>query len=139
MTLADENEEPDWMVGVVRWLRYEMNGGLSAGVELLARRSSALGVHIRSQDSMQRAPLRGIELCSTDASERSFLTQGSLDANAASIEIVHGHEPYALNARAMSETLVAGVDVLVNAGDYTVLRELRSDLVAAETQEGVEA
>jgi len=29
--------------------------------------------------------------------------------------------------------------VLVNAGDYTVLRELRSDLVAAETQEGVEA
>ena len=139
MTLADENDEPDWMVGVVRWLRYEMNGGLSAGVELLARRSSALGVHIQSQDTIQRAPLRGIELCTSDSSERSFLTQGTVDANAASIEIVHGHEPYALNARAMSETLVAGVDVLVNAGDYTVLRELRSDSVTAEKQEGVEA
>jgi len=87
---------------------------------------------------MQRAPLRGIELWAFDASERSFLTQGSLDGNAASIEIVHGHEPYALNARATSETLIAGVDVLINAGDYTVLRELRSDSVA-ETQEGVEA
>jgi cyclic-di-GMP-binding protein len=139
MTLAGENEEPDWMVGVVRWLRYEINGGLSAGVELLARRSTALGVHIQSQDSMLRAPLRGIELCSSDSGERSFLTQSSqMDANAASIEIVHGHEPYALNARAMSETLIAGVDVLVNAGDYTVLRELRSDSVA-ETQQGVEA
>jgi cyclic-di-GMP-binding protein len=131
MTLADENEEPDWMVGVVRWLRYEMNGGLSAGVELLARRSSALGVHIQSQDDMQqRAPLRGIELCSSDIDERSFLTQGSFDANAASIEIVHSLMPYALNIRAMSETLIAGVDVLINAGDYTVLRELRSDSVA---------
>lgn len=138
MTLADENEEPDWMVGVVRWLRYEMNGGLSAGVELLARRSSALGVHIQSQDVMQRAPLRGIELWAPDASDRSFLTQGSLDGNAASIEIVHAHEPYALNSRAMSETLIAAVDVLINAGGYTVLRELRSDFVA-ETQEGVEA
>ena len=138
MTLADENEEPDWMVGVVRWLRYEMNGGLSAGVELLARRSSALGVHIQSQDVIQRAPLRGIELWAPDASDRSFLTQGSLDGNAASIEIVHGHEPYALNSRAMSETLISAVDVLINAGDYTVLRELRSDSVA-ETQEGDEA
>ncbi|MGH8107053.1 MAG: hypothetical protein ACREO2_12085, partial [Arenimonas sp.] len=62
----------------------------------------------------------------------------SLDGNAASIEIVYGHEQYALNARAMSETLVAGVDMLVNAGDYTVLRELRLDSVA-ETQEGVGA
>lgn len=138
LTLSDENEEPDWMVGVVRWLRYEMNGGLSAGVELLARRTSALGVHIQSNNDMHRAPLRGIELCSSDGNERSFLTQGSLDGNAASIEIVYGHEQYALNARAMSETLVAGVDVLVNAGDYTVLRELRSDLVT-ERQEGVEA
>ncbi|MEO6172989.1 MAG: hypothetical protein ABIP02_07720 [Arenimonas sp.] len=138
MTLSDENEEPDWMVGVVRWLRYEINGGLSAGVELLARRTSALGVHIQTHDSMDRAPLRGIELCSSDGNERSFLTQGSLDGNAASIEIVHGHEQYALHARAMSETLVAGVDVLVNAGDYTVLRELRSDSVA-EMPEGLEA
>ncbi|MGH8500044.1 MAG: hypothetical protein ACRERV_14740, partial [Methylococcales bacterium] len=88
---------------------------------------------------IQRAPLRGIELFASDASERSFLTQGNVDSNAASIEIVHGHEPYALNARAMSETLVAGVDVLVNAGDYTVLRELRPDSVTIETQEGVEA
>ena len=138
LTLADENEECDWMVGVVRWLRYEMNGGLSAGVELLARRSSALGVHIQSQELMQRAPLRGIELWAHDASDRSFLTQGSLDGNAASIEIVHAHEPYALNSRVMSETLIAAVDVLINAGDYTVLRELRSDFVA-ETQKGVEA
>ncbi len=137
MTLSDENEEPDWMVGVVRWLRYEMNGGLSAGVELLARRTSALGVHIQSQNDMQRAPLRGIELCSSDGNERSFLTQGSLDGHAASIEIVYGHEQYALDARAMSETLIAGVDVLVNAGDYTVLRELRLDSVA-QTHEGSE-
>lgn len=138
MTLSEENEEPDWMVGVVRWLRYEMNGGLSAGVELLARRTSALGVHIQSEGDLHRSPLRGIELCSSDGNERCFLTQGSLDGNAASIEIVHGHEQYALDTRKMSETLVAGVDVLVNAGDYTVLRELRLDSVA-QTQEGVEA
>lgn len=138
MTLSDENEEPDWMVGVVRWLRYEMNGGLSAGVELLARRTSALGVHIKSGNDLQRAPLRGIELRSSDGNERSFLTQGSLDGNAASIEIVYSHEQYALEARALSETLVAGVDVLVNAGDYTVLRELRRDSVA-QTPEGAEA
>ncbi len=134
LTLAGENEEHDWMVGVVRWLRYEINGGLSAGVELLARRSSALGVHVHSQDSTQRAPLRGIELRNADVNDRSFLTQGSLGMNAASIELVHGHEPYSLNTRVMSETLVAGVDMLVNAGDYTVLRPLRNDAVT-ELQE----
>lgn len=136
MTLADQNEEPDWMVGVVRWLRYEMNGGLSAGVELLARRSSALGVHIQLHDSVQRSPLRGIELYSSehdDPDNRSFLTQGGLDGNAASIEIVHCEEPYALNVRDSIETLIAGVDVLVNAGDYTVIRPLRSDPVEAVT------
>ena len=42
LNFGDEGEEQAWMVGVMRWLRYEDDGSLSAGVELLSRRSSAV-------------------------------------------------------------------------------------------------
>jgi len=37
--------------------------------------------------------------------------------------------------RALNEELLAGVDVMMNAGDYSVLRALRGDLVSASEAE----
>ena len=36
LSIAHEEDDPLWMVGVVRWIRYSVDGSVDAGVELLA-------------------------------------------------------------------------------------------------------
>jgi hypothetical protein len=135
ITLATEDEEPDWMIGVLRWLRYEPDGGLSAGVELLSRQASAIGLRVFDRGGAARAPTRALEIESVDLEgERCFLAPGVADTEATRIEVIRDEFEYRDIEVPATEELVAGLDVLVNAGEYAVLRPLRRDLVAGEQE-----
>jgi cyclic-di-GMP-binding protein len=132
MTLSVENEESEWMLGVVRWLRYEISGGLSAGVELLTRCASAVAVKTISHDRSSTLPQRGVAMIGLDDQEdRSFLTAAMWDSNALNVELIHEAQAYALKQQALSETWVAVQDIMINAGDYAVFRPLRADSITA--------
>jgi hypothetical protein len=126
LTLSDGDEVPEWMLGVIRWLRYENDGGLSAGVELLARRATAVG--LRLDDGSE--PLRALQMDAMGTeSEMQFLAPNSLDCAATRIEVVRDDTSCNHHGHRGVEEMLAGVDVLLNAGDYALLRPLRGDLV----------
>ena len=139
LTLAADDEEPEWMLGVIRWLRYEDNGGLSAGVELIARRTSAVGLRVHGKEGVVEEPIRALEMEALDGSrELNFLAPNALDCGATRIEVVRDEAEASLVGAPGSEEILAGVDVLLNAGDYALLRPLRPDLVLA-ADAGVES
>lgn len=57
---ADHEDPSDWMLGILRWLRYEPDGQVLAGVELLSRAAAA--VALMGTGSANRAPMRALEL-----------------------------------------------------------------------------
>lgn len=59
-TRADE-DTPDWMVGVIRWLRIDEHGHAEAGIQLLARRALPAGV-LALDEGDARVPVRGLLL-----------------------------------------------------------------------------
>jgi hypothetical protein len=137
LTFADADEYPEWMLGVVRWLRYEPDGGLSAGVELISRRTAAVGLRVHDGDGGTGEPIRALEMHSLDDdAELNFLAPNSLDCGATRIEVVRDQASGAGDEPGVEEIL-AGVDVLLNAGDYALLRPLRNDLVA-DAESGAE-
>jgi hypothetical protein len=119
------------MVGVLRWLRYEPDGALSAGVELVSRQASAIGLRIHDRSGTARAATRALEIESVDLEgDRCFLAPGVADTEATRIEVIRDEFEFRNAELPATEELVAGLDVLVNAGEYAVLRPLRSDFIA---------
>ncbi len=138
VTLAETEDDGEWMVGVVRWLRYETNGGLSAGVELLSRRAFPVGLCLVEVDGAAKAPVRGVEINDMGGEGHGyFLAATALESEAARIEIVRDTAVAEFEGMLSSENMLAGLDALINAGDYAVLRPLRQDLVI-ETPDGVD-
>lgn len=131
LTLADADEDPEWMIGVIRWLRYEDDGGLSAGVELISRRTVAVGLRVHGKDGFTQEPIRALEMeALEDSDEINFLAPNSLDSGATRIEVVRDQGGAGMTGVPAIEEMLAGVDVMLNAGDYALLRPLRRDLVA---------
>jgi hypothetical protein len=58
--VGDQEDPSDWMLGILRWLRYEADGQVMAGVELLSRAATA--VALMGTGAASRAPLRALEL-----------------------------------------------------------------------------
>jgi hypothetical protein len=58
--VGDQEDPSDWMLGILRWLRYEADGQVMAGVELLSRAAAA--VALMGTGAANRAPLRALEL-----------------------------------------------------------------------------
>ncbi|MEO5561496.1 MAG: hypothetical protein ABIO49_16145 [Dokdonella sp.] len=63
LSLAETNVDakPDWMAGVIRWIRIDDQGRVDAGVELLARRVLPVGARALN-GAQQRAAVRGLLL-----------------------------------------------------------------------------
>jgi hypothetical protein len=128
LSLAEPEERGDWMLGVVRWLRYEDDGGLSAGIELVSRRTAPIGLRVHGKDGFAREPVRAVEIESLDdADEIQFLAPNSMDTGAATIEVVRDLAEPGLRDSPPVEEFLAGINLLLNAGDYALLRPLRAD------------
>ena len=123
LNFGDEGEEQEWMVGVMRWLRYEDDGSLSAGVELLSRRSSAVALRVVSADGGSRQISRAVEIFPIDGTRgRCFVSNASIESGSR-IEVIHdlaGHFP---EITPRGPDLLPEVEVLLNAGDYVLLGE----------------
>ncbi len=131
LTLSDADEYPEWMLGLIRWLRYEADGSLSAGIELISRRASAVGLRLYDDQGFAAEPIRAVEIESLEgAGELHFLAPAGMDCGAKRIEVVRDEAVAKASSAAGIEEILAGVDVMLNAGDYALLRPLRADLIA---------
>lgn len=120
LSLPDEpDDERDWMIGIVRWLRHEDDGGVSAGVELLARRAWPVALCGRSGRGDIRPPLRALALLPLDggAGER-FLSQASGDFDSDEVEILRASRPDdPVDSPGVPR---ARLELIHNGGDYVL-------------------
>lgn len=123
LNFGDEGDEQEWMVGVMRWLRYEDDGSLTAGVELVSRRASAVALRVVSADGGSRQVNRAVEVFPIDGTRgRCFVSNASIESGS-HIEVIHdvaGHFP---EIASRGPDVLPDVEVLINAGDYVLLGE----------------
>ena len=133
LNFGDEGEEQEWMVGVMRWLRYEHDGSLSAGVELLSRRASAVGLRVVGADGASRQLSRAVEIFPIDGTVgRCFVANANANIESgSSIEVIHDIASHFAEITPRGPDLLPAVDVLLNAGDYVLLGE-RQDVAQGE-------
>jgi cyclic-di-GMP-binding protein len=135
LTIAHEEDDPLWMVGVVRWMRYHGDGSVDAGIELLSRRAHAVGLRTLDLLGTPKAAQRGIAidwLRGDHAEARYFLASSLIDSNAGKVEIagLQAAEDD-LDGRSGSETVLFGqLSAVEQAGDYVLLRAVRLDAQA---------
>jgi hypothetical protein len=60
--LAEEGEEQDWMVGLIRWMRIDPHGKVDAGIELLARQARAAVLRVIDGAGHPKPPVRAVHL-----------------------------------------------------------------------------
>lgn len=123
LSFGEDAEEQDWMVGVMRWLRYEDNGGLSAGVELLARRASPVALRVVSADGGSRQVSRAVEIFPLDgAAGRCFVSNAAIESGSR-VEVIHDADGQLPEMGARGPDLLPDVEVVLNAGDYVIVGE----------------
>lgn len=123
LSFGEDGGEQDWMVGVMRWLRYEDDGGLSAGVELLSRRGSAVALRVVSADGGSRQVSRAVEIVPMEpGAGRCFLSNAVIESGSR-VEVIHDMDGQFPEIGTRGPDLLPEVEVLLNAGDYVLLGE----------------
>lgn len=131
LNFGDEGDDQEWMVGVMRWLRYEDDGSLSAGVELLSRRASAVALRVVSADGGSRQVSRAVEIFPIDGTRgRCFVSNASIGSGSR-VEVIHDTASQFPEMSARGPDLLPEVDVLLNAGDYVLIGERQGDTTEA--------
>lgn len=136
LALGDEPVR-DWMVGLIRWLRYNGDGSVDAGVELLARRAQAVAVRSAASRGGERPALRGIRFDSLDAAAPSGLVLPLLVDPREGVEILAPASLDAFDPReaaAPQAQPVTAVSVVESTGDYAVLRLAGDSAAVAEDE-----
>lgn len=117
---VDETDEPlDWMVGVVRWMRVDDLGQADAGIELLARRASPVGVSALDAGDTQM-PVRGLLLEPLDPAGQAcstLLTSTELDRAVREMEISRPGDVRGLPSGARSDR-IGDVQLIEATGVY---------------------
>ena len=137
LTIAHEEDDPLWMVGVVRWMRYHGDGSVDAGIELLARRARAVGLRTLDLLGTPKPSQRGVALdwLRDPASESSyFLAPALIDTQAGRIEVagMQAAEEELDAEHSVAAVSFAGLTAVEQAGDYVLLRARRgSDIASA--------
>lgn len=128
---ADDDDTRDWMIGAIRWLRIEADGGMQAGVELLARR--ALPAAVRSFDAhgVPRAAMRAVALESMDGGTvpPAVMVPQLFDRDATEIELTRPGDPFSWPVEP-SIDILHNVRASDNGGGYWRI-EMQAD--AADT------
>ncbi|HRQ65509.1 MAG TPA: hypothetical protein PKZ76_11735 [Xanthomonadaceae bacterium] len=117
---SDGAAERDWMLAIIRWLRYDPDGGLDAGVELLARRARAVGLRTPNGRDTVRAALRGIEFSHVrDSSDQALhvLAPAIVERHVGVLEVTRGVDPMAFEGET-SVTWLSDMHMVEHTGDY---------------------
>lgn len=132
LALATEEADRQWMLGVIRWLRYEDDGAVEAGIQLLSRRVRP--VALRWVDGGGEAkPLRGVEYEPVSGSSEGALHLGAASMQATGpgqIEVLRLAETVDIDQPAPLRELAEVPAVAENAGDYVLLVAQRQERVA---------
>lgn len=115
----DEGSEREWMVGVIRWLRFAVDGEVDAGVELLARQAEPAALRISESGSSFKTPVRAIELEPLHPGNGglSFLAPSIGERSFARIEVSMRPDRYG-DTREPRVNVIADIDLLENTGAY---------------------
>jgi hypothetical protein len=118
---GDAKLPADWMLGVIRWLRYEHDGSLMAGLQLLTRRCIAVAIRAGTDGSSSNLQ-RGLELLPLQPdAPRRFLVSGIPLKSPMAADVFYGHEPFRIQSPRLQDSLNATVSSLVVNMDYSVL------------------
>lgn len=140
---AEDDEEPDWMVGVLRWLKGGANDSLEAGVQLLSRRVEAVAVRATGEAQTSRVILRGLLLAplAIEGDPQPTLLAPSILDTTGGLELLRLPDPDGLEERNLSEPLEQ-LDLLENTGSYKQFRYghklMREPLAAPEAPPAAE-
>jgi len=119
--VGDEHDnEREWMIGVIRWLRFTGDGRVQAGVELLAREAYAAAVRAADHGGHFRAPVRAIELQpmrNGSVGQLSILTPSVVDRGMSQIEVSRAPDLWS-DSRDASIRVLSDLDVIENTGAY---------------------
>lgn len=93
LCLPIEESARDWAVGTVRWLRYEEDGSVEAGVDLVARRSHAAALRGLDSGSAGQSAIRALALAASHDAQTSdvselFLMDAHATLDATQVEVV---------------------------------------------------
>ncbi len=116
----DQDDEREWMIGVIRWLRFNNDGRVQAGIELLAREAYAAAVRAADTGGHFRAPVRAIELQpmrNNSSSQLSILTPSVVDRGMSQIEVSRAADMWSAS-RDASVRVLSDLDVIENTGAY---------------------
>ena len=134
LNFGEDAGDTAWMVGVMRWLRYEDGGGLSAGVELLSRRGSPVALRVVSADGGSRQVARAVEVYPIDGSGgRCFVSNAAIEAGSR-VEVIHDAATHLAELGPRGTDVLGSVEVLLNAGDYFLIGERAEPAVVAEPE-----
>lgn len=125
---AADPELRTWMVGVIRWLRYNHDGSVDAGIELLSRRAAPVGLRSIDLTGTTRTPLRGIAIQPLRGGVNGaeyFVAPSVLDADALQIEVSRLLDLESADGGEVRSERFGAVSVLENAGDYLLLNASR--------------
>lgn len=123
LNVQNPNSEPDWMIAVIRWLRYEQDNSVSAGLELISRRCHAVAMRIY-QNKQAGSLMRGLEaIALNDDSPRQFLISGRLAGLDQQIEVFYSVEPNRIGLPRGLDKLETKAFNLASNMDYFLLIE----------------
>lgn len=93
LSLVGTSAEPqDWMVGVIRWMRIDVQGRVDAGIELLAREAYAAALRAIDAQGKSKPPIRAVRLAPLDDAEDpagyTLIAPSVLERHAAHFELV---------------------------------------------------
>jgi hypothetical protein len=122
LSLPDCGESaPDWMVGVIRWMRIDDEGRVDAGIGLLARRSLAIGVNALDSTGNPMADRRGILLSPMQSEESavysSLLTPGLFERESDAIQLTLPADAHRWPSSACVVKVI-GAGLMESAGAY---------------------
>lgn len=129
LSVEANEDERQWMLAAIRWLRYEADGSVSAGLELLSRRARAVAVRAAEGNSAARSPQRGVQYHPARegvAGGLHVVLASALDSLAGSAEVVRVPDLSDLEQPEPSRERVESLRVLENAGDYLLARFQRA-------------
>jgi hypothetical protein len=135
LTIAHEEDDPLWMVGAVRWMRYHGDGSVDAGIELLSRRAHPVGLRTLDLLGTPKPAQRGIAIdwLRGDHEEANyFLASSMIDSAAGKVEVAGLPEGDELDEDVGRQVALFGqLHAVEQAGDYILLRAVRMERSAA--------